>query len=75
MIGSDVLYESKHPREVALGLLRYVNPGGTIILSDPGRSYLQQFVHAMNAEGVSEEMTSRRVADKEIFIFKFGISY
>lgn len=71
VIGSDVLYESKHPKEVALGLLRFVKEGGTIILSDPGRSYLQQFITAMKDLGVKEEMFSKSVKSKEIFIFKF----
>lgn len=71
VIGSDVLYESKHPKEVALGLLRFVKEGGTIILSDPGRSYLQQFITAMKELGVKEEMFSKSVKSKEIFIFKF----
>lgn len=73
VIGSDVLYESRHPREVALGLLKFVNPNGTIILSDPGRNYLQQFVTAMNEEGIKEEMSSTKVEDKEIWIFKFKL--
>lgn len=71
VIGSDVLYESKHPREVALGLLRFVKEDGMIILSDPGRSYLQQFLSAMNDLGVSEEMYSKKVDSKDVFIFKF----
>lgn len=71
VIGSDVLYESKHPKEVALGLLRFVKEGGTVILSDPGRSYLQQFLIAMKDLGVKEEMFSKSIRDKEILIFKF----
>lgn len=71
VIGSDVLYESKHPREVALGLLRFVKEDGMIILSDPGRSYLQQFLSAMNDLGVSEEMYSKKVDSNDVFIFKF----
>jgi predicted nicotinamide N-methyase len=71
VIGSDVLYESKHPREVALGLLKFVRPGGTIILSDPGRAYVQHFIQAMNTEGVKEEMSLFPVEGKEIFVFKF----
>lgn len=73
VIGSDVLYESKHPKEVAMGLMRFARPEGTIILSDPGRAYLQQFVSAMNAEGVSEELSSITIEDKEIFILKFSL--
>lgn len=72
VIGSDVLYEAKHAREVALGLLKFVRPGGTVLLSDPGRAYVQQFIHAMNAEGIREEMSLVPVDGKEIFIFKFS---
>lgn len=71
VIGSDVLYESKHPLEVAKGLLRFVKEGGTIILSDPGRSYLQQFLTAMKELGMKEEMYSKTISSKEVFIFKF----
>jgi predicted nicotinamide N-methyase len=73
VIGSDVLYESRHPREVVRGLLKFVKPGGTILLSDPGRSYLQQFVNAMNEEGYPEEMSSFTIAGKDIWLFKFLI--
>lgn len=73
VIGSDVLYESKHPKEVALGLLRFVKKDGTIILSDPGRSYLQKFLSAMKDEGYDEELSSRTIDGKEIFIFKYNV--
>jgi predicted nicotinamide N-methyase len=71
VIGSDVLYESKHPTELARGLLRFVKDGGTIILSDPGRSYLSQFLTAMKNFGVQEEVFFKTVNAKEIRIFKF----
>lgn len=71
VIGSDVLYESKHASEVARGLIRFMNPGGTIILSDPGRAYLQKFIHAMNEEGLKEEMSFFSAEGKEIFVLKF----
>lgn len=73
VIGSDVLYESRHPGEVARGLMKFCKPEGTIILSDPGRNYLQQFVTAMNNEGIKEEMSSIKVEDKDIWIFKFKL--
>ena len=73
VIGSDVLYESKHASEVAQGLLRFVKKGGTIVLSDPGRAYLQKFVNAMNEEGAREEMSLVSVENKDIFIFKFDV--
>lgn len=73
VIGSDVLYESRHPGEVARGLMKFCNPGGTIVLSDPGRNYLQQFITAMNNEGIKEDMSSIKVEDKDIWIFKFKL--
>lgn len=71
VIGSDVLYESKHASEVARGLLRFVKPNGIVILSDPGRAYLQKFLNAMKDERVAEELYSVTVDHKDIFIFKF----
>ena len=73
VMGSDVLYESKHPREVALGLLRFVKPGGKIILSDPGRSYLQRFLDAMNTEGHHEDIVTISVDGKEIFVIEYTV--
>lgn len=71
VIGSDVLYESKHASEVAKGLLRFLKPHGIIILSDPGRAYLQKFIKAMNEEGHQEEMTIVKTTEKDVFVFKF----
>jgi predicted nicotinamide N-methyase len=71
VMGSDVLYESKHPSEVARGLIKFLAPGGTIILSDPGRSYLQQFVTAMNTEGFKDELIPLSIDGKDIFVFRF----
>lgn len=71
VIGSDVLYESKHASEVASGLIRFLKPDGIILLSDPLRPYLQKFLTAMKGERMSEEMYVRRAEEKEIVIFKF----
>ena len=71
VIGSDVLYESKHPKEVAEGLLKFVLPGGLLILSDPGRAYLQQFINTMNERGLKEEMSLVNIGSKDIFLLKY----
>jgi predicted nicotinamide N-methyase len=71
VMGSDVLYESKHPHEVARGLLRFLKPSGKILLSDPGRNYLQQFINAIKDLGFQEELTSITVEGKENFMFLF----
>jgi predicted nicotinamide N-methyase len=75
VMGSDVLYESKHASEVVKGLIRFLKPGGKILLSDPGRNYLQPFLEAMKSEGFSEESELITVKDKEVFVFLFSKSY
>lgn len=75
VIGSDILYESSHPDHVATSLIRFLKPNGKIILSDPGRAYVQQFVSSMKRFGYQEKMTIEKVktswTEKEIFIFEF----
>ena len=75
VMGSDVLYESKHASEVAKGLLRFLKPGGKILLSDPGRNYLQPFLEAMKNEGFAEESELITIKDKEVFVFLFSKNY
>jgi ETFB lysine methyltransferase len=72
VMGSDVLYESKHPLEIVKGLTKFLKPNGTIILSDPGRNYLQQFITAMRSEGYKDELIPITVEDKDVFVFKFS---
>lgn len=71
VIGSDILYESRHPQAVAKALIKFVKPQGEIILADPGRSYLQQFVTSMNQLGFKEELFPVPVEQDEIFVLKF----
>jgi len=75
VIGSDILYESAHPDFVSRTLINYLNEGGKIILSDPGRAYIQKFVTSMNNLGFQE---TRKVVTvntdwtkKDIFVFVF----
>jgi predicted nicotinamide N-methyase len=75
VMGSDVLYESKHASEVVKGLIRFLKPGGKILLSDPGRNYLQPFLEAMKLEGYVEESELIPVKDKEVFVFLFTKNY
>jgi predicted nicotinamide N-methyase len=71
VLGSDLLYESRHAEEIGRGLMKFLNPGGTIVLSDPGRAYMNKFLSAMQAEEFREDMDLISVDGKEIFIFKF----
>lgn len=72
VMGSDVLYESKHPGEVAQGLLRFVRQGGTVLLADPGRNYLPTFVQAMEKLGLNPEVETQIAQQKEIKIYRFS---
>jgi predicted nicotinamide N-methyase len=79
VIGSDILYESQHPMQVAQALIAFLKPGGKIILADPGRAYIQKFISSMNECGYKEHFTTETVSadltpknkQRDIFIFEF----
>lgn len=71
VMGSDVLYESRHPYEVANALLKFVKPGGEIILADPGRAYLQSFVNSMKELGFNDELEPIQVENNDIYLMRF----
>lgn len=80
VIGSDILYESQHSDQVAKALVNLLKPEGTIILSDPGRAYMQQFINAMNDLGKKENKFIEKVSgefsqnkkEREVFIFEYN---
>jgi predicted nicotinamide N-methyase len=51
VLASDVLYEHRHPEELAQALARLVHPKGSIYLSDPGRSYLERALKKLEELG------------------------
>ena len=51
VLASDVLYESRHPEDLARALARLVTPQGSIYLSDPGRSYLERALKELETLG------------------------
>ena len=73
------MYESQHAMQVAEALIAFLKPGGKIILSDPGRAYVQKFISSMKELGYPEVFTTQKVAadlttknlDREIYIFEF----
>ena len=71
VMGSDVLYEPRHPSDVAMGFKRLLNPGGEVWLSDPGRGYLQKFVDQMTELGFKYEFEPQPVRDFEMYNFRF----
>jgi predicted nicotinamide N-methyase len=80
VIGSDILYESQHPMQVAKALIAFLKPGGKILLSDPGRAYIQKFITSMNECGFKENFTTQEIAAeltpknnrRDIYIFEFS---
>ena len=79
VLGSDILYESQHAMEVAKALIAFLKPGGKIILSDPGRAYVQKFILSMKELGYPEIFTTQKISadlttknvEREIYIFEF----
>lgn len=74
VMGSDVLYESQHPMDVARALLKFVKPGGKILLSDPGRNYLQKFLTVMRETGATEKVEMVEADGKVNFVYEFTSS-
>ncbi|OFZ19844.1 MAG: hypothetical protein A2X94_13125 [Bdellovibrionales bacterium GWB1_55_8] len=71
VIGSDILYEKTHPVSVARAVSSWVKPHGTVIIADPARPYLQQFVDQMRDLGFSAQTDTRRADGKDIFLLIF----
>jgi predicted nicotinamide N-methyase len=71
VMGSDVLYEPRHPSDVAMGFKRLLNPGGEVWLSDPGRGYLQKFVDQMKELGFKYDFEPQKVSTYEMYNFRF----
>jgi ETFB lysine methyltransferase len=79
VIGSDVLYESQHPKPVARALASQLRPDGKIMLADPARPYLQAFSDEMRELGFREETKVIRVpaeagapvSHRDIFVLSF----
>lgn len=80
VLGSDILYESQHPLEVAKALIAFLKPGGKIVLADPGRAYIQKFISSMQELGYPETFTTQKIEAKlttknvarEIYLFEFS---
>jgi len=49
ILGSDTLYEKSHPNELAKSIDDLIAPNGVLLLSDPGRPYLNPFLKALKS--------------------------
>ncbi len=66
VVASDVLYEAGHPAPVARALAAHVAPGGRILLSDPGRAYLQASLDELARLGFQAATEVVSVADPSL---------
>ncbi len=61
VMASDVLYEGRHPEEVAHALVRLCRPGGKIILADQGRGQFQRFLALMQSLNFGHELSIEKL--------------
>ena len=66
VVGSDILYEAGHPAPVAHALAAHVAPGGSILLADPARAYLQACLDELARLGFRGRDEVVRVADPSL---------
>jgi predicted nicotinamide N-methyase len=52
VVASDVLYTREMPEVLADAFVRFLAPGATGWLTDPGRPWLQEFADALRARGL-----------------------
>lgn len=82
VVGSDILYEASHPKDVAKALAAHCKRESHILLGDPGRVYLQAAVKAIEEAGFRSDTFISEVRDahsdragdkktKEVFVFSF----
>jgi predicted nicotinamide N-methyase len=75
VIGSDILYDREHALGVSLLLQRHTRPGGRVVITDPGRAYLQEFASRMRDLGFASDLRVEQVRDevglKDVFLLEF----
>jgi predicted nicotinamide N-methyase len=78
IIGSDILYERRFPEPLAATITKYLLPHGKVIIADPGRPYLQEFVDEMKKQGFTCNTKILKVphppSSQEVFILIFDRS-
>lgn len=67
VMGSDLLYEARHLHALAACMGRLCAPAGAVLLADPGRQHLPQFVTIMQDAGWRAEL----LPQGEIYVIAF----
>jgi predicted nicotinamide N-methyase len=78
VVASDVLYDAHLPPVLADAMVAFLNPGGQLVLTDPGRAYLQDFEVALRDRGIHPTTEIRSIKNsegqgKEIFLIKASL--
>lgn len=68
VLASDVLFSRELPDIVARTFAAWLTPTGTGLLADPGRAYLQEFVHAALAHGLTVHDQVVPAGEQEVFL-------
>ena len=72
---SDVLYEKHQPEIIAKAILQNLTENGIVLVTDPGRQYLQDFVNKMSEIGFAHKMKIESVQDHgqsvDVFVLTF----
>ncbi len=58
VLAADVLYEARNVAPLAERIPALLAPGGTALVTDPGRPYLPAFAQALTAKGLAVSMSS-----------------
>lgn len=71
VVGSDILYESRHPNDIINSLKCMMTKNGRLIISDPGRGYLQNFQNSLEKNGFKGKVHIVQGYEKEVFILDY----
>ncbi|GAA4867709.1 class I SAM-dependent methyltransferase [Luteimonas vadosa] len=70
IIGSDILYERDHARQVADLLTRHARASSQVLIADPGRGNSAGFTRALKAQGFASSETRDRLDPDDIPPFR-----
>lgn len=70
LIGSDLLYEPDHPRDLALFVKKYAKPRSEVIVVEGGRGYSRRFKYRMEALGFSVDELAESDQGEKVENFK-----
>ncbi|MCX6117406.1 MAG: hypothetical protein NT027_07690, partial [Proteobacteria bacterium] len=75
IVGSDILYESYHPKYFASICTFLAHQNTKVIVTDPGRPYIQNFVNHMKGDGWVEILEPWTVPFKgvpsDVYLLRF----